>query len=138
MQVIRFPIQRFTEYVDLLRGGSVHDLLAPERRHHDLARIGWDVDVLVLAPPCDTHTRARHSLVAGPRPLRDASWPRGRPDLTEAERDKVNKANILTDFAIQALRAAAERNVLALLEFPEDIQKKQAREHQLLFGECLR
>ena len=61
--------------------------------------------------------------MAGPRPLRDASWPRGRPDLTEAERDKVNKANILTDFAIQALRAAAERNVLALLEFPEDLGK---------------
>ena len=103
-----------SEDVDLLRGGAAHDLLTPERRGHYFDRISSGVDILILAPPCDTHTRARHSLVAGPRPLRDASWPRGRPGLTAAEQIKVDKANILTDFAVQALQAARKHNVLCL------------------------
>ena len=113
-----FSIQLVSEDVDLLRGGASHDLVSAERQQHYIDRISSGVQILVLAPPCDTHTRARHSFVAGPRPLRDASWPTGRPGLTAAEQDKVDKANILTDFAVQALQAAGKHTVLCLLESP--------------------
>ena len=70
-----FSIQLVSEDVDLLRGGASHDLVSAERQQHYIDRISSGVQILVLAPPCDTHTRARHSFVAGPRPLRDESRP---------------------------------------------------------------
>ena len=85
-----FSIQLFAEDVDLLRGGASRDLSSAERQQDYLGRISSDVQMLVLAPSCDTHTRARHSFMAGPRPLRDASWPRGLPSLTPAEQHKVD------------------------------------------------
>ena len=117
--------QLFSEDVDLLRGGASHDLVSAERQQHYINRISSAVQILILAPPCDTHTRARHSFVAGPRPLRDASSPRGLPGLTPAEQLKVDTANILVDFTVRALQAAAKHNVLCLLEFPEDLGRTQ-------------
>ena len=59
--------------------------------------------------------------VPGPRPVRDSTWPRGRPDLTPVETKAVSDANVLADYAIQAMALAEAKGKFCLLEFPEDL-----------------
>ena len=46
-----------------------------------------------LAPVCGTCSRARQNRNGGPRPLRTDSHPMGIPDLSSAERQRVDLAN---------------------------------------------
>ena len=57
--------------VDIVRGGMTHDLLSAARRKDRLGDIREGRHAaLILAPPCETHTRARHANRDGPPPLR--------------------------------------------------------------------
>eukprot|EP00972_Heterocapsa_arctica_P090361 13329281-Heterocapsa_arctica.AAC.1 len=42
-------------------------------------------DIIIVAPPCNTFTRAVFANNLGPRPVRDLAWPDGFPWL-EPER----------------------------------------------------
>ena len=57
--------------VDILRGGAEHDLLNEDLRARLLKKIAEEVDMVIIAPPCDTYSRARHANFNGPQPLRD-------------------------------------------------------------------
>ncbi len=37
------------------------------------------LDVLIITPPCNTHTRFRFAYGRGPKPIRTKNWPRGFP-----------------------------------------------------------
>ena len=115
---INYWFLRFEE-VELLRGGPARDLLSPMRRRHYLAKAAV-VDVVVVTPPCNTHSRARHSGMPGPPPLRDAPFPRGLPELSAANQRSVDEANMIADLSVEVLRVAADNGRFALLEFPED------------------
>jgi hypothetical protein len=72
---------------------------------HDLSKTElWDdlfkdidqglVDVLLVSPPCNTFSRARHHFrQGGPRPLRSATWPMGFPWLRVTDQETVQTAN---------------------------------------------
>ena len=62
-----------------------------------------------------------HSNTNGPPPLRSAAWPRGLPGLSGSQQEQVRRANVLADFAIEAMESAAQSGAVALLEFPEDL-----------------
>ena len=108
--------------IDIRRGGNPHDLLRSAARAIFLAdlRRGY-FDALIAAPPCDTHTRARHSNFLGPPPLRSGEWPRGLSDLSPMPEEKVRRANVLSDYAITAMHAAVDADALVLLKFPEHL-----------------
>ena len=52
------------------------------------------IDIVIGAPPCAAWSRARFQ-PGGPRPLRFRSQPLGRLGLTDAERVRVQEANVL-------------------------------------------
>ena len=114
------------ENVDILRNPESGDLLVAARREGLLARIAaGEFDLVLAAPPCNTFSRALlfHDLL-GPAPLRDKWTPWGKPGLTGFALKKVDGANELVVFSLQALEAAAKcptKLVGAWLEFPEDL-----------------
>ena len=96
------------------------DITLPDTfyRLYELAVEGL-IDLGTAGPPCSTWSRLRF-LPGGPRPLRFRSSPWGRPDLTRAERLRVNEANICMLHALTLLEAIIIRGGLGLLEHPED------------------
>ena len=94
------------EEVDVLRGGPFHDLLSAATRKDYLqdTRSGRHA-ALVTAPPCETHTRARHANRSGPPPLRSKAWPRGLPGLTSAQQEQLRRSNLLAYFCNRSLRS---------------------------------
>ena len=107
--------------VGLLRGGQAQDLLDAGRRADYLARLRAMVEVLINSPPCDTFSRARHSAMPGPPPVRDWQRQRGFNNLAPWAQKSVQDANTLADFALEAMHVAADAGVLAVREFPEDL-----------------
>ena len=93
----------------------IHDLLSAARRKDYLQdlRSGRHA-ALITAPPCETHTRARHANRNVPPPLRSKAWPRGLPGLGPAQREQLRRSNLLADFAIEAFEAAVGAGMLAL------------------------
>ena len=142
---LRAQVQRFNDgspqvtvrlamtQVDTLRGGSAHDLLSEERQRAHLSAIGnGQYDLVLVAPPCNTFSRAVFSNQPGPRPIRDRMWPRGFPWLEANKRLLADEANNLVDFALDVLAATLEapqaddwRRTRAWLEFPEDLGSAQ-------------
>ena len=62
--------------VDILIGGSEHDLLDRQAQEALLAQIGaGDYDVLILSPPCGNWSRANFSDKPGPKPCRNRQHP---------------------------------------------------------------
>ena len=119
--------------VDTLRGGSAHDLLSEERQRAHLSAISdGQYDLVLVAPPCNTFSRALFSSQPGPRPIRDRMWPRGFPWLEPDKRLLADEANSLVDFALDVLAATLDapradvwRRTPAWLEFPEDLGSAQ-------------
>ena len=92
--------------IDILREGELHDLLLGEVQDDILQRIVEAAyDLLLAAPPCNTHTRALHANRWGPKPVRDRLHPMGFPWLTGIRRWKVEACNALILFTVRALRA---------------------------------
>ena len=123
------PIELQLIEVDTLRGGLDHNLLDEGKRTEFLSRISaGEFDVVMVAPPCNTYTRAVFREGPGPKPIRDKTWPRGFPWLEGDARVRAEEGNVLVDFAISALAAAASathseewRCTRGWLEFPEDL-----------------
>ena len=105
-----------------------------ERSHeHDLRRQElWD-DIfqkleqgdwfLIVSPPCSTFSRARFQWrkYPGPRPLRNRTWPKGFPWLSNENAQIVEEAN---DFILQCVKActiAVQSGGWYLWEHPEDL-----------------
>ena len=76
-------------------------------------------DVLIAAPPCDQFSRALFSNGAGPRPIRNAAYPRGLPWNTVRDRARANISNLVHDRTWMAIEAAVPAGTGFLLEFPE-------------------
>ena len=109
--------------VYVLRGARPHDLLMPRRRHHCNSLLRSKVGISLVSPPCNTHSRARHANTDGPRPVRDKTWPGGRPGLTDKEQFAAQQANVLADYSLEDMGKAADASAIAWMEFPEDFGK---------------
>eukprot|EP00972_Heterocapsa_arctica_P050398 7409713-Heterocapsa_arctica.AAC.1 len=68
--------------VDILRDKNNHDLLDPDRQLFYLARVekGY-YDLVIVSPPCNTHSRLLYSNNNGPCPVRSWEHPLGFPWL---------------------------------------------------------
>lgn len=103
-------------YGDLTRLGTIgaiRDLIA--QRH---------VVGIVLAPPCETWSAARHNPVPGahaPRPLRSRAclWGLPRNTLTKREQLQVSLGSSFMRLSIEILRLAQAGGIPAVLEHPE-------------------
>eukprot|EP00439_Symbiodinium_sp_Y106_P010251 s13270_g1.t1 len=74
--------------------------------------------VILISPPYDTFSRARHKR-PGPPPLRSEQWPRGFPWLKDSSLQKVNLANDFIDQCLKATIFAAEAGSFFMWEAPE-------------------
>ena len=93
-----------------------------------------------FAPPCGTASRARERPInpklirlgaPSPKPLRDASFPRGLPLLSEHDQVRVDQANIIYDFCVEVAIECANRGVIFSVENPRNswfwtVAKQQA------------
>ena len=81
------------------------------------------VDLFLVAPPCNTHSRARcqYRQHGGPRPLRDFNFPHGYPWLSDANREKVQLADELVQKSFTGCLLACERDKHFFLEHPEQL-----------------
>ena len=81
-----------------------------------------EFDFVILAPPCNTFSRARHSKqFAGPRPLRLLEYPRGFPWLKQSDSKKIDEANLLVDRTFLVCHKCVELGTGFLLEHPEQL-----------------
>ena len=71
---------RFTiDEIDVMRGGSKHDLLNKQRQKRLLSRIAAaEFEMVVATPPCGTFSRVR-SISNGPPVVRSLEYPWGFP-----------------------------------------------------------
>eukprot|EP00435_Cladocopium_sp_Y103_P007668 s5210_g2.t1 len=109
--------------VDILRNEG-HDLLKEDTWAWVLEQLDSGiVDLLVAAPPCNTHSRARcqYQIRGGPRPLRDHNFPRGFPWLSGKDRNKVALADELIDKSFDACKRDLQHGGHFLLEHPEQL-----------------
>lgn len=107
---------------DILRDKS-QDLTATDAWEAIWSRVcNKEFDFIILAPPCNTFSRARHNRqVAGPRPLRLLEYPRGFPWLKQSDTQKVEEANLLVDRSFLVCHKCVELDVGFLLEHPEQL-----------------
>ena len=81
-----------------------------------------EFDFIILAPPCNTFSRARHNITCpGPKPLRLIEYPRGFPWLKESDLSKVKVANLLVDRSFEICKVCVDLNIGFLLEHPEQL-----------------
>ncbi|CAE7196495.1 unnamed protein product [Symbiodinium sp. CCMP2592] len=76
--------------------------------------------VILISPPYDTFSRARHKQ-PGPPPLRSDKWPRGFPWLKDSSMQKVTSANHFIDQCLKATVFAAEAGNFFMWEAPEHL-----------------
>ena len=81
------------------------------------------VDLLLVAPPCNTHSRARcqYRQHGGPRPLRDFQFPHGFPWLSDSNKEKVKLADSLVEKSLQGCATVYEHGGHFFLEHPEQL-----------------
>ena len=95
--------------IDILRDPLSHDLLDERLQQKSVADVSKGVyDVVLVAPPCNTFSRALWKDDRGPRRLRDRHSPWGFPELTGADQVKCHEANLLVRFTAQIAAAAAK------------------------------
>ena len=109
---------------DLLRSGMRDDILDDvvwTEVKSGLAN--GDFDVLIVSPPCNTHTRAVWANPKGPVPVRDFLHPQGFPWLRGPLLAKCEAANILVDRSFEAILVGyrSPARTRHLLEHPEDL-----------------
>ena len=116
------------EELDILIGGSAHNLLDAERQNQLIARIeeGY-FDLLLLSPPCGSWSRANWRGGRGPKPCRCREHPWGYPNSLAPARRRADQGNEFILFSIRAIEAAhrarTARGVITrvFLEHPEDL-----------------
>eukprot|EP00435_Cladocopium_sp_Y103_P032652 s3838_g8.t1 len=119
----RDDVTLFGLQVDILRNEG-HDLLREDTWAWVLQQLDSGVvDLLITAPPCNTHSRARcqYQVRGGPRPLRDLNFPKGYPWLSNKDKEKVALADELIDKSFDACRRALQHGGHFVLEHPEQL-----------------
>eukprot|EP00438_Fugacium_kawagutii_P021808 Skav230858 [mRNA] locus=scaffold1335:27242:32707:+ [translate_table: standard] len=79
------------------------------------------IAALMVAPPCETWSQARHNKIAmqkTPRPLRSSEFPFGLDGLTSDELDQVFISSLLLFVALRLFLAAIVHQVPGTLEHP--------------------
>mgnify|MGYP003333509867 CR=1 FL=1 len=115
------------EEIDILVGGSAHDLLDKEAQESYIQQIEeGQIDMQILSPPCGTWSRANWANDLNPRPCRDKDHPWGFPNQKRQQQRRAETGNEFVHFAIRALEAAEEakrrgHRIRSLLEHPEDL-----------------
>ena len=114
--------------VDILNGGSAHDLINTESQAAWEARVqSGEFDVIFVTPPCSSWTRALFSDKPGPPPCRDKAHPWGLPGNDGPAKARTDLGNKCIHFSIRLLKAAQVAKkvtgtiVRGLLEHPEDL-----------------
>ena len=114
-----FTLQVFE--LDLLRSPQ-HDITVEVFWQSILARIrAGEWRVVLMTPPCNTHSRARNANVFGPPPVRSKRYPLGFPWLTGKLLKETMLANSFIDQTFEACRAACLAHSAFLVEHPEDL-----------------
>jgi hypothetical protein len=109
--------------VDLLRSEG-HDVNSTEFWNSLCDRVrAREFKVIICTPPCNTHSRARHSNVHGPPPLRSKEYPFGYPWLFGKQREAVVLANSFIDKMFEICELAHSVGSAFLCEHPEDLGK---------------
>ena len=87
-------------------------------------------DLLVVTPPCNTHSRATFSWKSspGPRPVRNVSFPWGFPWLTGPSLRKCEAANDMVLKSFEAISRAFSSGTKHLIEHPEDLGRTSTKE----------
>ena len=80
------------EEVDILVGGSEHDLLSKEAQDNYIAEVEEGFfDVQILSPPCGTWSRANWADDKPPQPCRDRAHPWGLPNQLQHQQRRASK-----------------------------------------------
>ena len=112
------------EEIDLLRGGSEHDLSQSTAQNHWIDRI-QDYDIIICTPPCCSHSRATWANSFGPHPVRSAQLPDGYPWLSNADMIKCRLFSGLVTFMWNVMRRVHDlqhgQDIIAFAEHPEDL-----------------
>ena len=93
---------------DIVLGAEEHDFTNPEVQAK-LAEFCEHLDFEFYAPDCSSLSRAREITKPGvklPPPLRSEFHVRGLPGLSTRDQSRVDKGNVLSDFALQRAQAA--------------------------------
>ena len=107
--------------LDLLRDES-HNVLSPDCWEPAMQQLrSGRFKVLVITPPCNTHSRARSSNSEGPPPIRSKAYPLGFPWLFGKHLRAATLANALVDKTISACHIAQDTGVAWIIEHPEDL-----------------
>lgn len=107
--------------IDLVRGKD-HDILEDQvwpKLRKDIQESKYNA--VIITPPCNTFSRARHSSVPGPRPVRSRKYPYGFPWLFGSSKRKVQEANRFVEIMVEGFREAAKVQAAYLGEHPEDL-----------------
>ena len=80
-----------------------------------------EVDMLLVTPPCNTHSRARHANRAGPPPLRSKRYPMGFPWLRAKLKKAVELGNYFMRTTWTLCMDAFDAGIPYLTEHPEDL-----------------
>ena len=113
--------------VDVLIGGSEHDLLDKETQEAWLHRLeDGDFDCIMLSPPCGTWSRANWANDDGPKPCRNRRHPWGIPHQRPNAQRRAETGNEFIHFSIRAITMAQQAKrkgfmVRSILEHPEDL-----------------
>ena len=113
--------------VDVLVGGSVHDLLDKEAQQAWLLQLeDGDVYCIILTPPCGSWRRANSANNGGPRPCRNRAHLWGLPNIRRGAQRRAEAGNEFIHFSIRAIvqaQVARKRGFLVrcILEHAEDL-----------------
>ena len=113
----------FVLEIDILQGGSSHDLTRTGVRQKLLDRVAaGEFNLVLTSPPCNTFSRVKFANDWGPRPSRTAKFLRGLPWLPPAVKRQVQLANTLVDFNFELIALHLQNpKAMLILEFPEDL-----------------
>ncbi len=77
---------------------------------------------ILAMPPTATWARSRHLHESGPQPLRDSTWPWGLPQISGANRDKLETENADLRLALELIHLSLTRSPSTtwILLSPED------------------
>lgn len=127
--------------VDILVGGSEHDLVDLDRQEAWLERVeAGEFDCIVNSPPCGPWSRANWANLSGPTPCRSRRHPWGFANNLGSQRRRAENGNTSVHFTIRAIGAAQASKakgelVLSLLEHPEDLGACYRTPHKGI-GKC--
>ena len=80
-----------------------------------------EFDLVIITPPCNTHSRARSSFLPGPRPIRNALHPWGFPWLEGKNLRDCELSNLMVRRTFDAVSRAQQVGAKFLMEHPEDL-----------------